>query len=138
VFGVLVACNGSIRRKDSGEIERLVPQRHFVTMCLSPLYPTFRVDGFFPSSFQAFSSYSHDVIMSTFTPHSLFNLPDKALLVDEFVGRPLSSIRTPALVVDRSRFKANCVRVTKEAKRRGMRFRAHVKSTSLRGTGLMS
>lgn len=99
---------------------------------------TFRVDGFFPSSFQAFSSYSHDVIMSTFTPHSLFNLPDKALLVDEFVGRPLSSIRTPALVVDRSRFKANCVRVTKEAKRRGMRFRAHVKSTSLRGTGLMS
>ena len=48
----------------------------------------------------------------------------------EFVGKDIKTLRTPALIVDRSRFKENCERVTKETERRGMGFRAHVKSES--------
>ena len=65
---------------------------------------------------------------ATTTPISLLSLPNKSALIDAFVGKPISAVRTPALIVDRSIFKANCERVTAEVKRRGMRFRAHVKS----------
>ncbi|ORX35544.1 hypothetical protein BD324DRAFT_59611 [Kockovaella imperatae] len=67
-------------------------------------------------------------IASTFTPLSLLTLPDKKALQDEFVGRDISSLRTPALILDRTKFKQNCERVTSEAKRRDLRFRAHVKT----------
>ncbi|WVQ77850.1 hypothetical protein IAR50_007547 [Cryptococcus sp. DSM 104548] len=66
--------------------------------------------------------------MSTTTPLSLYALPDKKQLQAAFVGAPLSSLRTPALIVDRKVFKDNCERVTGEAKARGMDFRAHVKT----------
>ena len=66
--------------------------------------------------------------MSTYTYLSFHNSHDKSILVDAFVGKRLSALRTPALIVDRTRFKANCERVTAEAKRRGLKFRAHVKS----------
>ena len=69
-------------------------------------------------------------IASTFTPLSLLTLPDKQALCDEFVGREITSLRTPALVIDRSIFKRNCERVTGEATKRGMKFRSHVKSES--------
>ncbi|ORY22820.1 putative serine dehydratase domain-domain-containing protein [Naematelia encephala] len=76
---------------------------------------------------------------STFTPLSLLPLPDKAQVNDAFVGRSLSSLRTPALVVDRGVFKENCERVTLEAERRGMRFRAHVKThKTIEGTRLQA
>ncbi|WWD22569.1 hypothetical protein CI109_107062 [Kwoniella shandongensis] len=66
--------------------------------------------------------------MSTFTPLSLYSLPSKSALVDQFVGQPISSLRTPALIVDRTKFKNNCEKVTGEAKKRGMNFRVHVKT----------
>ncbi|WVQ79632.1 hypothetical protein IAT38_001732 [Cryptococcus sp. DSM 104549] len=66
--------------------------------------------------------------MSTFTPISLYSLPSKADLVDAFVGKPLSSLRTPALIVDRTRFKKNSEVVARKAEERGMKFRAHVKT----------
>lgn len=44
------------------------------------------------------------------------------------MGQPLSALRTPALIVDRKKFKDNCERVVSNAKERGMKFRAHVKS----------
>ncbi|KAL0245445.1 hypothetical protein I308_104571 [Cryptococcus tetragattii IND107] len=66
--------------------------------------------------------------MSTFTSLSLYSLPSKSALVDEFVGQPLSALRTPALIVDRKKFKDNCERVASNAKERGMKFRAHVKT----------
>ena len=66
--------------------------------------------------------------MSTYTYLSYHNSHDKTILSEAFVGKSLSSLRTPALIVDRTRFRANCERVTSEAKRRGMKFRAHVKS----------
>jgi D-serine deaminase-like pyridoxal phosphate-dependent protein len=68
--------------------------------------------------------------MQTTTPLSLLTLPSKDALVKEFVGKDINSLRTPALIVDKSVFKKNCERVTKETERRGMGFRAHVKSES--------
>jgi hypothetical protein len=68
--------------------------------------------------------------MQTTTPLSLLTLPSKDALVKEFVGKNVNSLRTPALIVDKSVFKKNCERVTKETERRGMGFRAHVKSES--------
>jgi D-serine deaminase-like pyridoxal phosphate-dependent protein len=68
--------------------------------------------------------------MQTTTPLSLLTLPSKDALVKEFVGKNVNSLRTPALIVDKSVFKRNCERVTKETERRGMGFRAHVKSES--------
>ncbi|WVF71093.1 hypothetical protein IAT40_005890 [Kwoniella sp. CBS 6097] len=65
---------------------------------------------------------------STSTHLSLYSLPSKSALTDTFVGKKLTELRTPALVVDRKVFKDNCERVTGEAKRRGMKFRAHVKT----------
>jgi hypothetical protein len=64
----------------------------------------------------------------TRTPTALLALPSKDALVREFVGKRLSSLLTPALIVDRKRFKENCERVTRETEKRGMKFRAHVKS----------
>jgi hypothetical protein len=66
----------------------------------------------------------------TSTPLSLLTLPSKDALCREFVGKKLSTLRTPALIVDKSRFKRNCERVTGESEKRGMKFRAHVKSKS--------
>ena len=66
--------------------------------------------------------------IQTKTPTALLALPSKEALVEEFVGKRLSSLRTPALIVDRKRFKENCERVTSETEKRGMKFRAHVKS----------
>lgn len=65
---------------------------------------------------------------STFTPLSLLPLPSKSDLKDEFVGRKITELRTPALVIDRTKFQKNCETVTTRAKGRGLRFRAHVKS----------
>jgi D-serine deaminase-like pyridoxal phosphate-dependent protein len=68
--------------------------------------------------------------MQTTTPLSLLTLPSKDALIKEFVGKNVNSLRTPALIVDKSILKNNCERVTKETERRGMGFRAHVKSES--------
>lgn len=72
---------------------------------------------------------------TNFTPLELLPLPDKSALQDAFVGKPLASLRTPALIVDRTRFRNNCERVVKQAKDRGLKFRAHVKSESSRAVG---
>jgi len=68
--------------------------------------------------------------LQTTTPLSLLTLPSKDALVKEFVGKKLSTLRTPALIIDRKRFVENCERVTGETEKRGMGFRAHVKSES--------
>ena len=73
---------------------------------------------------------SEPTTKSTFTPLSLFPLPDKAALKDEFVGLPIQHLRTPAIIIDRKRFKQNCEKVTLQTEKRGMKFRAHVKSGS--------
>lgn len=67
---------------------------------------------------------------STFTPLELMRGPDPAALREEFVGRSLSELRTPALIVDRAAFKQNCAEMDTKVEKLGMRFRAHVKSES--------
>ena len=64
----------------------------------------------------------------TRTPVDLLSLPSKKTLCDEFVGRPLADLRTPALVVDRAAFAKNCARMLETAQGWGARFRAHLKT----------
>jgi D-serine deaminase-like pyridoxal phosphate-dependent protein len=76
--------------------------------------------------------------LQTTTPLSVLTLPSKDALVKEFVGKKLSTLRTPALIIDRKRFVENCERVTGETAKRGMGFRAHVKSESRVRRGQMN
>ncbi|KAL5534392.1 hypothetical protein ACEPAG_854 [Sanghuangporus baumii] len=70
---------------------------------------------------------SHHV-EQTRTPVDLIGLPSKKALCDEFVGKRLSSLRTPALVVDRVAFAGNCARMLDAAQGWGAKFRAHLKT----------
>ncbi|CAK9779633.1 hypothetical protein CC85DRAFT_280780 [Cutaneotrichosporon oleaginosum] len=65
---------------------------------------------------------------SSFTPLELMRLPLVSALRDEFVGRPLSSLRTPALLIDRVAFKENCAQMGAKVDALGLRFRAHIKT----------
>ncbi|KAH8120163.1 hypothetical protein DFH11DRAFT_1558674 [Phellopilus nigrolimitatus] len=64
----------------------------------------------------------------TRTPIDLIGRPSKQTLVDAFKGKPLTSLRTPALVIDRAVFAANCALMHKTAQEWGAKFRAHLKS----------
>ncbi|KAI0094848.1 putative serine dehydratase domain-containing protein [Irpex rosettiformis] len=70
----------------------------------------------FPTSFQ------------THTPYQFASLPSKEALLGEFRGKPLGSLRTPAIVIDRSVFAQNCAKMHSNAKEWGASFRAHVKT----------
>ncbi|KAG9032397.1 hypothetical protein FRB95_001518 [Tulasnella sp. JGI-2019a] len=58
----------------------------------------------------------------------LSNLPSKQALLDAFLQRPISELRTPAFVIDRAIVRRNCVEMLQGAKDSGMAFRAHVKT----------
>ena len=64
----------------------------------------------------------------THTPYKFANLPSKDALVSEFRGKPLGSLRTPVVVIDRSVFAQNCAKMHSNAKDWGASFRAHVKT----------
>ncbi|KZT30548.1 hypothetical protein NEOLEDRAFT_1082625 [Neolentinus lepideus HHB14362 ss-1] len=68
------------------------------------------------------------MVTQTTTPFDLARLPDKQALVNEFVGKPIKSLRTPAMVIDRAAFADNCARMHQNAKDWGASFRGHVKS----------
>jgi D-serine ammonia-lyase len=53
--------------------------------------------------------------------------------VQEFRGKPLSSLRTPAVIVDRAVFAQNCAKMHQNAKEWGASFRAHVKTHKVIG-----
>ncbi|KAI0032750.1 putative serine dehydratase domain-containing protein [Vararia minispora EC-137] len=67
-------------------------------------------------------------ISQTFTPHQLLSLPQKDVLVKEFVGKSLNELRTPAFVLDRAIFASNCARMHAKARQWGASFRAHLKT----------
>ncbi|BEJ11002.1 hypothetical protein CspHIS471_0104240 [Cutaneotrichosporon sp. HIS471] len=67
-------------------------------------------------------------ITSSFTPLELLRLPLASALRDEFIGRPISSLRTPAVIIDRAAFKENCAQMGAKVDGLGMRFRAHIKT----------
>lgn len=52
----------------------------------------------------------------------------KDALVNEFSGRSLEELRTPAFVIDRAVFAKNCAKMHHNAKKWGAKFRAHLKT----------
>src|ERR1700729_1125709 len=54
--------------------------------------------------------------------------PQKQELLNEFVGKPLKALRTPAMVIDRHIFAQNCARMHEKAAQWGASFRAHLKT----------
>lgn len=67
-------------------------------------------------------------VVQTKTPYHISRGPEKQALVDEFKGKPLNALRTPAVVIDRAAFAKNCARMHQHAKQWGADFRAHVKT----------
>ncbi|GMK58455.1 hypothetical protein CspeluHIS016_0504870 [Cutaneotrichosporon spelunceum] len=67
-------------------------------------------------------------VNSSFTPLELMRLPLASALREEFVGRPISSLRTPAIIIDRAAFKENCAQMGAKVEGLGMHFRAHIKT----------
>ncbi|KAH7916443.1 putative serine dehydratase domain-containing protein [Hygrophoropsis aurantiaca] len=66
-------------------------------------------------------------VIQTKTPWQLIN-PPKEALVEEFVGKPLTALRTPAIVLDKAIFAQNCAKMHQNAKDWGANFRAHLKT----------
>lgn len=74
----------------------------------------------------------HCSTMQTPSPRYAFGLPDKKSLNDAFVGKPIASLRTPALVIDRATFAENCARMHQNVTTWGAEFRAHIKTHKVR------
>jgi D-serine deaminase-like pyridoxal phosphate-dependent protein len=73
----------------------------------------------------------------TSTTHRLMALPSKDELCEAFVGQPISSLRSPAAIIDRSIFKSNCQAMADKVRDNGLKFRAHVKThKTVEGTAL--
>ncbi|KLO17025.1 hypothetical protein SCHPADRAFT_868796 [Schizopora paradoxa] len=64
----------------------------------------------------------------TMTPIEFAGLPSKDALMKEFGGKALTSLRTPAFVLDRSIFERNCSSMASKTKEWGAGFRAHLKT----------
>jgi D-serine ammonia-lyase len=64
----------------------------------------------------------------SFTPYSLEQTASKHVILEAFKGKPVSSVRTPALFIDRAIFSRNCTKMQSTVKTWGTRFRVHVKS----------
>ncbi|KAG9049060.1 hypothetical protein FS837_011333 [Tulasnella sp. UAMH 9824] len=62
------------------------------------------------------------------TTVALTTLPSKAALINAFVGKKVSSLRTPAFVVNKAIVTKNCAEMQENASRWGARFRAHIKT----------
>jgi len=68
----------------------------------------------------------------SYTPIGLLRIPSKDEILAEFKGKPVSTVRTPALFLDRAVVKGNCQRMGESAKKWGVKFRAHVKTHKVR------
>lgn len=69
----------------------------------------------------------------TKTPYQLLDRPRKTDLVEEFVGKSVDTLRTPAMIIDRKLFAENCAAMHQKAKAWGASFRAHIKSHKVHG-----
>jgi len=49
-------------------------------------------------------------------------------LVSQYVGSPLRTVRTPAMIIDRSIFARNCAEMHRKCKQWNWKFRAHIKT----------
>ena len=69
----------------------------------------------------------------SYTPIDLLRLPSKHEILQEFKAKPVSTVRTPALFLDRAVVKRNCQKIGESAKKWGVKFRAHVKTHKVSG-----
>lgn len=67
-------------------------------------------------------------ITQTTTPYKILTEPDKDALVQLYANKPLSSLRTPAFIINRDIFAKNCDEMHRKAREWGAHFRAHVKT----------
>lgn len=74
------------------------------------------------------SSQSLHLTMQTYTPIHLATKPSKDRLLEEFRGKSLHAVRTPAMVIDKAIFANNCGKMHARAKEWGAAFRAHLKT----------
>ncbi|KIK70951.1 hypothetical protein GYMLUDRAFT_33040 [Collybiopsis luxurians FD-317 M1] len=73
----------------------------------------------------------------TETPYDFMVRPTKSGLVQQFVGKGLDGLRTPAMIIDRKIFANNCAAMHLKAKEWGTGFRAHLKThKTVEGTRL--
>ncbi|KAF7999731.1 hypothetical protein HF325_005580 [Metschnikowia pulcherrima] len=61
-------------------------------------------------------------------PSSFYKAPEKELLLKEYVGKSLSELPTPSIVIDRARFVENSRAMLKSAARLNAGFRCHIKT----------
>jgi D-serine deaminase-like pyridoxal phosphate-dependent protein len=61
-------------------------------------------------------------------PMANYPLPSKALLASQYVGKNLSDLPTPTVVLDRAIIQKNCLAMLNVCGELGVGFRAHVKS----------
>ncbi|KAF9457068.1 hypothetical protein BDZ94DRAFT_1285467 [Collybia nuda] len=67
----------------------------------------------------------------------LMERPRKEVLANEFKGKSLQNLRTPAIIIDRNIFAQNCAKMHEKATGWGARFRAHLKThKTVEGTKL--
>lgn len=69
-------------------------------------------------------------------PLANYPLPNLSSLQLQYVGQPLTSLPTPAAILDRSIIRKNCDTMLNVCKKLGVGFRAHVKSHKVRVTPL--
>lgn len=70
----------------------------------------------------------------SYTPIDLLRLPLKDEILQQLKGKPVSTVRTPALFLDRAIIEKNCQRMGETAKKWGVKFRAHVKTHKVSGS----
>ena len=68
------------------------------------------------------------MVIQTTTPYHLLLNPNKDTLRNEFLGKLVDTVRTPALVIDRDVFAQNCAQMHRRALEWGASFRAHLKT----------
>lgn len=61
-------------------------------------------------------------------PHSFYILPDRTRLLDEYRNKKVSELPAPSLLIDRSKFTNNSVRMLEGARALGVDFRVHIKT----------
>ncbi|KAF8227433.1 hypothetical protein L208DRAFT_1366020 [Tricholoma matsutake] len=80
---------------------------------------------------------SSPMYTQTRTSYQLLDRPRKAILAQEFVGKPVNTLRTPAMIIDRKLFAENCAAMHHKSKTWGANFRAHLKThKTVEGTKL--
>ncbi|EMG45919.1 hypothetical protein SBY92_004572 [Candida maltosa Xu316] len=61
-------------------------------------------------------------------PYEYNPIADKQKLVDEYVGKTISDLPTPSLIINKTKYTSNCQHMINNAKSLGVKLRVHVKT----------